>query len=335
MGLFTRIKDRASKIKNYGKQTYDYYLGFVGPLKSKKQLRREQNNLKKAARTAKLAGRRSFSTETGLKKVARAVEKSGNPKVEALRAKVDAFAETKRGDQARRIAQGYAAGYKRKGDVYESTKLLIEAIQGKRDEARSRYLKEATAKADQEWLENTMAEAIQGAHEIEHRESLNVWKPQMEHSPEFAEAVAQGKIAGVTTADLEGSKILEEPTIPNSSACEILFEPTTPEELRRAESKNKLTKIKRSTGSISRSAQEMFYAATKTIWNRPGVTDNDAAIMEAFGVKTIEEAMEIVFHDVAQRTGKTTDDLMQPFAEVEYLEEIIQELNAFYMRLTS
>ena len=335
MGLFSRIKDRASKIKNYGKQTYDYYLGFVGPLKSKKQLRHEQNNLKKAARTAKLAGRRSFNTETGLKKIARAVEKSGNPKVEALRNKVDAFAATKRGDQVRRIAQGYAAGYKRKGAVYDSTKLLVEAIQGKRDEMRHRYLIESTAKADQEWLESTMAEAIQGAHEIEHRESLNVWNPRVEHSPEFVEAVAQGKIAGVTLADITPTPTpTPTPTTTPDAACEILFEPTTPEAMHRAEAKNKLTKIKRSTGSISRSAQNMFYAATKTIWNRPGVTDKDAAIMEAFGVKTTEEAMEIVFHEVSQRSGKTTDDLMQPFAEVEYLEEIIQELNAFYMRLT-
>lgn len=239
MGLFTRLKSAASKLKNYGKQTYDWYLGAAGPQKSKKQLRQEQSNIKKAARTAKMAGRRSFSTEKSLKQVARAVNKSGNPKVEALNKKVADFAATKRGDQIRRIAQGYAAGAKGKGQLYSGVRQTVNAAQRIQDDNR------------------------------------------------------------------------------------------------RAESKNKITKIKRSTGSISRSAQNMFYAATKSIWNRPGVTDNDAAIMEAFGVNTIDAAMEIVFHDVAQRSGRTTDDLMQPFAEVEYLEEIIQELNAFYMRLTS
>ncbi len=317
----SKAKQTTNAIKNgtYGRQTFDLY---GKAQKSPAQVREERRNIKQAGKNFRQAGKKSNSLQTGLRKIARWFNSNnGKPEDTAWDDKA------KRRDLVKRVANAYTG---KAPSTRQGVESLLNGIQAEKDRRQ-----------DQRDIDAYMQNVLEDAHIAQKKFEEAQANPPLPHSKEFIDLVRQGKIKNVTMADINGYQAPEpnvEDLVFSLATMDREFEDTLAgiaEEARRAESKNKVTRIQRRVGSISRSAQAMFYAATKPIWNKPGIdpSKRDEAIMDAFGVDTIEEAMHIVFSDIAAMTGNTLNDLMQPFAEIEYMEQVIQALNAHYSRL--
>lgn len=147
--------------------------------------------------------------------------------------------------------------------------------------------------------------------------------------PKKPSAETQAKLRKLR-AITQGKKVIstKAPGTPKSSSV------TNNISMIRKQHSAKLATAQRKTGAISKSQQSAFYAATKSIWNKPGIKaeDRDKVIMQAFGVNTVQGAMKKFYSDYADilEGDISTFDLAQVYSEIEYDAALLEALSARY-----